>query len=255
MVGASKQSKKISVQSKKNFFTYRGGNEIHRLDAKKSTIHLYNDIITLLSKGYYRQEIADLLGLSKQRIYYYCKKLEKAGFIAREPRTSIIPYRVYYEAWKSYLKLLKVKKSEVGSDGLSIHNYKFRFPVVVSGGRRIRRIQFTTSDGVGLDVNNQSILVWVPRLLYDCGRHERYPGKEGWDVLFRAGVRAYQVAAVLASRLGVEIRFEGMEIVPPIHVASEFYMDFSRKVLELEKVAFGKKVPDFLPKRKLDYYL
>jgi len=249
------RSKKISVESKKIFFTYTG----EGLNPKHSKLYLYDAVMDLLHQGYYKSEIARILNVSKQRIYYICKKLEAAGFIERTDRTSIVQYRVYYKTWKSHLKLLegksKVKKSELGEDGLSLHNFKFRFPVRVPNGRRIRRIQWTTPDGVGIDVNNQSIIVWVPRFMFDSKRHKKYPGKEGWDAMFRAAVKAYQVAEVVANRVGLNLDLGNMEILPPIHVAAEFYMDFSKKVMELETVIFGKSPPAELPRRRLDYYI
>jgi len=255
MATTSKQSKKISLRSKKKFLTYAGGVKLHSIQTKKKKLKLYDDIMKLLSRGHYRQEIADLLGLSKQRIYYLCRKLEKAGFIERTGRTSIIQYRVYYDAWRKHLKELKVKKSDWGDGAVSIHNDKFRFPVRVPGGRRIKRIQYTTPDGVGIDVNNQSIIVWVPRMLFDLPRHKKYPGKEGWDGYIQAFLRAYQVAFVVASRIGVEIIESKIETIPPYHFAKEFFMDFSKGVMEMEATIFGKTKPDFLPRRRLDYYL
>lgn len=73
-----------------------------------------------------------------------------------------------------------------------------------------------------------------------------------FDVVANAAVQAFVAASGVAYRLGVSLG--ECELVPPVHVSGEFYLDFSRRVLELERSIFGKTVPDFLPDERLDYY-
>lgn len=249
MVVASKPSKRKNVQSKKSVFTYRGGGETLSPRHKQAKIHIYTRIIELLSAGYCKSEVAKALGLSRQLVQHYCKKLEKEGFIIRDYRTSIVQYTVYKKAWYNFLKSLEVKEKELGHSKCSIHFLKFRFPVV-GGVKRFKRRFVNTPQGLGVDINNRSIIVWVPRNIVDAKRGR---GVVAFDVVANAAVQAFVAASSVAYRLGVNLG--GCELIPPVHVSGEFYLDFSRRVLELERSIFGKTIPDLLPDEKLDYYL
>jgi len=208
---------------------------------KKNKLELYTQIIELLSKGYYKSEIAKELGISKQRVHYMCKKLEQEGFIIRDYRTSIVAYRVYKRAWYNYIRSIEVKEKELGAKS-SVHFLKFRFPVL-GVRKRLKRKHLTTSQGIGIDINNR-------RHMVDSDKNRR---AVAFDKVANAAITAFIVASGVAHRLG--LRIGECELIPPIHVSGEFYMDFSRGVLELEREIFGKTVPDELPKRQLDYYI
>ena len=241
------RSKRKSDQSKKIFLTSIG--ELKAARHKKNKLELYTQIIELLSKGYYKSEIAKELGISKQRVHYMCKKLEREGFIIRDYRTSIVAYRVYKRAWYNYIRSIEVKEKELGVAKSSVHFLKFRFPVL-GVRKRLRRKHLTTPQGIGIDINNRSIIVWVPRHMVDSDKNRR---AVAFDKVANAAITAFIVASGVAHRLG--LRIGECELIPPIHVSGEFYMDFSRGVLELEREIFGKTVPDELPKRQLDYYI
>lgn len=249
MAATSKQSKRKTVQSKKKFFTYRGGARDEVPQHKQPKIHIYTRIIDLLAVGYSKSDVARTLGLSRQLVQHYCNKLEREGFIERDYRTSIIQYTVHRKAWYDYLKSIEVKEKELGHARCSIHFLKFRFPVV-GVRRRLKRKHVTTRQGIGVDINNRSFIVWVPRSLVDCERGRRVVA---FDKVANAAIQAFVAASALAYRLGVHLG--ECELIPPVHVSGEFYLDFSRGVLELERSIFGKTVPDLVPRRKLDYYL
>lgn len=158
MVVASKQSKRKLVQSKKSVFTYMGGGGESAPRHKQAKIHVYTRIIELLAVGYSKSDVARALGLSRQLVQHYCKKLEKEGFIERDYRTSIVQYTVHKKAWFNFLKSLEVKEKELGHSKCSVHFLKFRFPVL-GVVKRLKRRFVNTPQGIGIDVNNRSVIV------------------------------------------------------------------------------------------------
>lgn len=208
-------------------------------------------ICSKLKIGWNANQIAKKLKIKKQKVYYWIKRLEACGFILRDYRTSQVFYHVYLNELKNYFWDLEVQKKEMG---LSIHKNTIRFPYKVKPERRIKRVFITDRDGVTVDINNESIMVQVPRLMIDRFSKSK---KKAIDNLAFCGAIAYQYALKYAMKLGAEIDVRDIEFVGCTHVAKDVWIDASMGVLEIEKLIrfktrYERGDPD---QEKIDRYI
>lgn len=198
---------------------------------QKSKRKFLTSILKYLSYGWSQKDIADKLKTSKQRINYYVKRLEAWGFILADYRSSQKFYHVYMDAWLNYCKEQEVKEKRLT---ISIHFFKIRFPLERAPAWRVpHNCWVYERDGVRVRLSNRSILVWVPRFVLDRFGDQRLPI---FNMFSYAGVVAYQVAFKWALKLQSEIDPRKLEVVSPVHVAADTQLDFSRGVLEIEKL-------------------
>jgi len=206
------KSKKLPL-SKKKFLTY---------------------ICKALKNGHNQVEIAKKLKTSKQRINYWVKRLEASGFILRDYRTSQVFYHVYLKELKNYFFEQEVKKKDMG---ISLHFIKLRFPFFKKPSKEFDRVVLSERDGIKVDVNHESVIVWIPRFMVDRFARNR---KNLIDNFAYAGIVAYPFAFKYAMKVDGEIRAEDVEFVSPIHIAKGVFADFSKGWLEIEKLVRWK---------------
>ena len=83
-------------------------------------------ILKLLDAGNYPSKIARILGMSRQHVYYYVKKLRKLGYIEREVKDHVT---FYYLTQKGKNYLDKVERG-VFDVVVRLHNVVVKYPIV-----------------------------------------------------------------------------------------------------------------------------
>jgi len=87
-------------------------------------------ILKRIEVGDYPSKIARIYGWSKQHVFYYLRKLEKAGLIRRKVRSSA----VFYELTGKGQKVLRSCEGVVyGSGVFRLHKCQVLFPIVREG--------------------------------------------------------------------------------------------------------------------------
>ena len=87
-------------------------------------------ILKRIEVGDYPSKIARIYGWSKQHVFYYLKKLEKAGLVRRKMRSSA----VFYELTGKGQKVLTSCEGVIYSSGVyRLHKCQVLFPVVREG--------------------------------------------------------------------------------------------------------------------------
>jgi len=87
-------------------------------------------ILKRIEVGDYSSKIARMYGWSKQNVFYYLKKLEKAGLIRRKVRSSA----VFYELTGKGQKVLTSCEGVVFSSGVyRLHKCQVLFPIIQEG--------------------------------------------------------------------------------------------------------------------------
>ena len=118
-------------------------------------------ILKRIEVGDYPSQIARLYGWSKQHVFYYVKKLEKAGLIRRKVRSSV----VFYELTDRGQKVLRSCEGVVYSSGVfRLHRCQVLFPIVREGFypeddlRRVEMVNWTALLGLvhGVSVRKTS---------------------------------------------------------------------------------------------------
>jgi len=106
-----------------------------KVKIRKQNFYLYGNILELLKKGMYNSQIADKLKMSKQRVNYYLKNLERLKFIKEDIRSSYKTYKVTGEGNKFISQL----KSNITSQSFSLgmrqdsvrsHNFRVKFKIL-----------------------------------------------------------------------------------------------------------------------------
>jgi len=106
--------------------------------SEKSKVKFYfstvrSRVIPILKRvevGDYPSKIARLYGWSKQHVFYYLKKLEKAGLVRRKVRSCA----VFYELTRRGQKVLTSCEGIVYSSGVyRLHKCQFYFLLFVKG--------------------------------------------------------------------------------------------------------------------------
>ena len=108
-------------------------------------------ILKRIEVGDYPSKIARIYGWSKQHVFYYIKKLEKAGLVRRKVRSSA----VFYELTGKGQKVLRSCEGVVyGSGVFRLHKCQVLFPVVregvypVGGFREVEMVNWTALLGL-----------------------------------------------------------------------------------------------------------
>jgi len=157
-------------------------------------------ILKRIEVGDYPSKIARLYGWSKQHVFYYLKKLEKAGLVRRKVRSSV----VFYELTARGQKVLRSCGGVVFSSGVfRLHKCQVLFPIVREGFypaddfQRIEMVNWTALLGLihGVNVRKTS-RHWIVHV--EC-LYGRSPG-ELFGLAKNLGDR---VARALMSKYGV----------------------------------------------------
>jgi hypothetical protein len=150
--------------------------------------------------GDYPSKIARLYGWSKQHVFYYLKKLEKAGLVRRKVRSSA----VFYELTSGGQKVLASCEGVVYSSGVfRLHKCQVLYPIVREGFypaddfRRVEMVNWTALLGLvhGVSVRKTS-RHWI---VHAETLYGRYPGelftlaKNLWDRVARSLMSKYGV--------------------------------------------------------------
>ena len=156
-------------------------------------------ILKLIDENY-PTKVARLLGMSRQHVHYYLKKLEKAGLVKRVgPR-----WPAFYETTE------KCKKFLTGCEGLTpsfvfrLHNCVFKYPIlqepaVLVDWRRVEKMNWSALIGseLGLTVEQTTrhVLVYCDVVV----------GRDPNELLLLAKDEADRVAAHLRLKYGIRL--------------------------------------------------
>ena len=182
--------------------------ESQKVLSEKSKVKFYfstvrSRVIPILKRvevGDYPSKIARLYGWSKQHVFYYLKKLEKAGLVRRKVRSSA----VFYELTNRGQKVLTSCEGIIYSSGVyRLHKCQVLFPIVREGFypaddfRKVEMVNWTALLGLvhGVSVRKTS-RHWIVHVETLYGR---YPG-ELFTLAKNLGDR---VARALMSKYGV----------------------------------------------------
>jgi DNA-binding MarR family transcriptional regulator len=123
----------------------------------------------------YPSKIARIYGWSKQHVFYYLKKLEKAGLVRRKVRSNV----VFYELTNRSQELLASCEGLLWSTGVyRLHRCFFKFRIVreglygAGGFRRVEMVNWTALLGLekGVRVRKTS-RNWIVHVETLYGRH------------------------------------------------------------------------------------
>ena len=132
-------------------------------------------ILKRIEVGDYPSKIARICGWSKQHVFYYLKKLEKAGLVRRKVRSSA----VFYELTRKGQKVLTSCEGVVYSSGVyRLHKCQVLFPIVREGVypvgdfRQVEMVNWTALLGLmnGVKVR-KTTRHWIVHVETLYGRH------------------------------------------------------------------------------------
>jgi len=154
-----------------------------KVSHSKSKVKFYfstvrSKVIPILKRvevGDYPSKIARIYGWSKQHVFYYLKKLQKAGLVRRQVRSSV----VFYELTHKGKELLGSCEGVVyGSGVFRLHRCRVKFPIVREGyypRGRFREVELVNwSQLLGLERGvavQKTTRHWVVNVETLFGRH------------------------------------------------------------------------------------
>lgn len=157
-IRCNRRSKKVLRQKSKVKFDF------------KTVYRRVSPILKCLEAGEYPAKIARRFGWSKQHVFYYVKKMEKAGFIRHDKRSSA----VFYVLTSKGQNFLTGSEGLLFGDGVwRLHAAKYRFGVVADGvwpvdWRRVQKMNWTAllglEGGVTVEKTPSSVIVHVETL-------------------------------------------------------------------------------------------
>jgi len=176
--------------------------------SQKSKVKFYfstvrSKVIPILKRievGDYPSKIARIYGWSKQHVFYYIRKLEKAGLVRRKVRSSA----VFYELTGKGQKVLRSCEGVVYSSGVfRLHKCQVLFPIVREGVypvgdfREVEMVNWTALLGLVHGVRvRKTTRHWIVHVEALYGR---YPG----ELFALAKNLGDRVARGLVSKYGV----------------------------------------------------
>jgi len=129
---------KIRIIFWRNLLLLGGSGGSQKVLSQKSKVKFYfstvrSRVIPILKRievGDYPSKIARIYGWSKQHVFYYLKKLKKAGLVRRQVRSSV----VFYELTNKGKELLASCEGVVyGSGVFRLHRCRVKFPILREG--------------------------------------------------------------------------------------------------------------------------
>jgi predicted transcriptional regulator len=132
-------------------------------------------ILKRIEVGDYPSKIARIYGWSKQHVFYYLRKLEKAELVRRKVRSNV----VFYELTRKGQKLLTSCEGVVyGSGVFRLHRCFVKFPVLREGVyplgdfRRVEMVNWTALLGLERGVKvRHTTRHWIVHVEALYGRH------------------------------------------------------------------------------------
>ena len=157
--------------------------ESQKVLRQKSKVKFYfstvrSRVIPILKRvevGDYPSKIARIYGWSKQHVFYYLRKLQKAGLVRRQIRSSV----VFYEMTGKGKELLVSCEGVVyGSGVFRLHRCRVKFPIVREGCyprggfREVELVNWTALLGLERGVTVQKTTrLWLVHVEALFGRH------------------------------------------------------------------------------------
>ena len=174
-------------------------------------------ILKMLDAGNYPAKIARMLGMARPHVYYYIKKMVKAGLIKRRN----IKWPAFYDVTAKGKKFLTRCKVLEPGFLFRLHRCGFKYPIFadplrglddLEGLRRVEKAcgHWTAligdEGGVKFEKTTKHIIIWC----------ESLTGRDPDELLLRAKTMADRVAASLAVKYGFRLG-EG-RLVPKKHI-------------------------------------
>jgi hypothetical protein len=166
----------------------------------RDSLPLAVNVLRLVEGGNYPAKIARLLGKSRQHVYYYCKKLEKMGYLRRTVRDAA----VFYELTQPGKEFLTRGEGRRGFGRVfRLHAFGLKFPVVVDRvgvdwGRVVRLRNWSKFVGsfCGLTVERTPghVIVYADVL----------EGDDPYELMFRGWLECVRLASYLEEKFGVK---------------------------------------------------
>jgi len=217
--------------------TLHSKNARQKLRHDSFTFRVTRDILKLLDAGNYPAKIARMLGMSRQHVGYYVKKLVSQDMVQREVRDSATFYSLT-ERGKNFL--VEMEKGFVPCRTVRLHNVVFLFPVVVAprvviDWRRVELQNWTQLVGseLGLTVrkNPDSMEVF-------CDVVE---GSDPYELMLRAYEEAGRLATHLEQKFQMKLGRPSLSRKPHFHVADPVaehvgkFMEFSDDIGKVDE--------------------
>jgi len=172
-------------------------------------------ILKMLDAGNYPAKIARMLGMSKQHVSYYIRKMRQAGLVERKN----VKWPAFYTVTEKGKKFLTSCSGLVPDFVFRLHRCGFKYPIVVRPAgfepgncRRVAKAcgNWTAligdEGGVRVEVTTRHVIVWC----------ESISGRDPDELLLQAKSMADMVAASLCVKYGLRLG-EG-RLVPKRHV-------------------------------------
>lgn len=190
----------------------------------------------------YPTKVARLLGMSRQHVHYYLKKLEKAGLVKRVgPR-----WPAFYETTERCKKFLTGCEGLVPGFVFRLHNCVFKYPILEEpfdpvDWRRVEKMNWSSLIGseLGLTVEQTTrhVLVYCDVVV----------GRDPSELLLLAKDEADRVAAHLRLKYGVRLgdgrlaRKVHLGVYDPVAALVSRYWQISDDVAKIdESESFGE---------------
>ena len=215
-------------------------------------------ILKMLDAGNYPAKIARFLGMSKQHVSYYIKKMKKAGLIRRKR----IKWPAFYEVTVKGKKFLTRCKGFVPGFLFRLHRCGFKYPIlrdskVMLDWREVPQAcgHWTSligrEGGVKVTKTTRHIIVWC----------ESITGEDPDELLLQAKGMADRVAASLCAKYGFKLG--PGRLVPKKHIgvydpAAELlsrYFEVTDDVGKIDRSEGMGEIDWFSAKAAKDYLL
>lgn len=162
-------------------------------------------IFTLIDEGYYPAKISRILGISKQLLNYWLKRLVRLGYLEKGVRTSVVFYHLTDLGKEMLLMLSESKKTLTGCEAgprVRLHNVSFKFRIIKDADipidwRKVEMQNWGRLIGSVYDVTVEKTTKHL--IVYPKIRTERDP----YVALLKAYEEAIRVAKSIENRFGL----------------------------------------------------
>ena len=213
-------------------------------------------ILKHIEAGEYPAKIARVLGLSKQHVHYYLKKMQRAGLIKRtNPR-----WPAFYKVTRKGKKVLTRSEGLVPGFVFRLHNFVVKYPVLAGPSvgvdwRRVEKMNWTAliglENGVRVEKTSRNFLVYCDVLR----------GRDPHDLLMLAKDQADRVAASLCLKYGFRLgdgrlaRKPHWGIYDPVAEVISKHAIISDDIANIDRSETYGEIDWFSPETAKDYLL
>lgn len=212
-------------------------------------------ILKYIHAGNYPAKIARVLGLSRQHVHYYIKKMRKAGLIKR----SRVKWPAFYSLTPRGKKVLTRCERLAPGFLFRLHNVVFRYPLLacdceLAGWVRVQKRNWAASFGKVLGVRVEKT---TRHILVYCDVVEGYGPDE---LLLRAKDQADRVAVALQVKYGMKVglgklcRKPHFGVYDPVAALMSKYVQLSDDVAKIDESETYGEI-DWLSERAAKDYL